>query len=73
MKCTLNSIKIDILILSLLFSLEDFHEKRVIEKQAERITPLVTTPGRVVLTDARLYFQPFSATGPVCGFFFTWS
>lgn len=45
--------------------LEDFHEKRVIEKQAERITPLVTTPGRVVLTDARLYFQPFSATGPM--------
>ncbi|GAB1602043.1 hypothetical protein Ahia01_000482900 [Argonauta hians] len=45
--------------------LEDFHEKRLIEKQAERITPLVTTPGRVVLTDARIYFQPFSSTGPM--------
>ncbi|GFO02958.1 protein fan-like [Plakobranchus ocellatus] len=40
--------------------LEDIYEKIVLETRADRITPLVTNPGRLMLTSSRLYFQPFS-------------
>lgn len=40
--------------------LEDLYENIVLETQGDRITPLVTNPGRVMLTNKRLYFQPFN-------------
>ncbi|CAG5129217.1 unnamed protein product, partial [Candidula unifasciata] len=40
--------------------LEDIYEKIILEVRGDRITPLVTNPGRVMLTSSRLYFQPFS-------------
>nr|KAG5695582.1 hypothetical protein BaRGS_034004 [Batillaria attramentaria] len=40
--------------------LEDLYEKILLETQADRITPLATNPGRIMLTSSRLYFQPFS-------------
>ncbi|KAI8736726.1 protein FAN [Biomphalaria glabrata] len=39
--------------------LEDIYEKIILETQGDRITPLVTNPGRIMLTSSRLYFQPF--------------
>lgn len=44
--------------------LEDLFEKIVLETTAERITPLVCNPGRVLLTSARIYFQPFNNVEP---------
>ncbi|XP_059177042.1 protein FAN-like [Physella acuta] len=40
--------------------LEDIYEKIILETRGDRITPLVTNPGRIMLTSSRLYFQPFS-------------
>ncbi|KAL4234400.1 hypothetical protein ACF0H5_006047 [Mactra antiquata] len=40
--------------------LDDLYEKTQLEYQADKITPLVTNPGRVMLTTSRLYFQPFN-------------
>lgn len=40
--------------------LEDLYEKILLETRADRITPLATNPGRIMLTSSRLYFQPFS-------------
>ena len=40
--------------------LEDEGERVVLEALGARITPLCRQPGRVVLTPARLYFQPFN-------------
>lgn len=40
--------------------LDDLYEKTDIELQADKITPLVTNPGRVMVTSTRLYFQPFN-------------
>ncbi|XP_064610940.1 LOW QUALITY PROTEIN: protein FAN-like [Liolophura sinensis] len=45
--------------------LEDLYEKTVLECQADRITPLVTNPGRVMLTSSRLYFQAFNNVNPI--------
>ncbi|CAL1532355.1 unnamed protein product [Lymnaea stagnalis] len=39
--------------------LEDIYEKIILETRGDRITPLVTNPGRIMLTSSRLYFQPF--------------
>lgn len=36
-------------------------ESVLLETKAEQITPLVANPGRLVLTDKRLYFQPFNS------------
>ena len=47
------------------FRLEDLYENVVMETQAERVTPLVINPGRLLLTSMRLYFQPFNNIGPV--------
>lgn len=30
------------------------------EDSGERITPLVSNPGRIMLTSSRLYFQPYN-------------
>ncbi|XP_071448307.1 protein FAN-like [Hetaerina americana] len=40
--------------------LEDLYEEVVMEVQGSRITPLVSNPGRILLTDLCLYFQPFN-------------
>ncbi|XP_061198203.1 protein FAN-like [Saccostrea echinata] len=40
--------------------LEDLYEKIQFQTQGDRILPLVTNPGRIMLTCKRLYFQPFN-------------
>lgn len=40
--------------------LEDFREQQLYETNGARVTPLVDTPGRILLTNARIYFQPFN-------------
>jgi factor associated with neutral sphingomyelinase activation len=40
--------------------LESLYEKIVAETTGDRVTPLVQNPGRIVLTTAFLYFQPFN-------------
>ena len=40
--------------------LEDLYESIEYESQGDKITPLVTNPGRIMLTSHRLYFQPFN-------------
>jgi len=40
--------------------LENLSEKIVLETVGNRITPLVLNPGRVLLTNERLYFQPYN-------------
>lgn len=40
--------------------LEDLNEKILIRSSASQITPLVSNPGRVVLTNSVIYFQPFN-------------
>ncbi|KAK6184595.1 hypothetical protein SNE40_007040 [Patella caerulea] len=40
--------------------LEDLYERIVLESRGDRITPLSTNPGRIMLTSSRLYFQPFN-------------
>ncbi|KAJ3655160.1 hypothetical protein Zmor_014297 [Zophobas morio] len=38
----------------------DLYEKVVMETEADKVTPLVINPGRLVLTTARLFFQPYN-------------
>lgn len=40
--------------------LEDLYEEVVIEVQANKVLPLVINPGRVLLTNSRIYFQPYN-------------
>jgi factor associated with neutral sphingomyelinase activation len=40
--------------------LEDFREQQLYETNGVRVTPLVDTPGRFLLTNSRIYFQPFN-------------
>jgi factor associated with neutral sphingomyelinase activation len=40
--------------------LEDIYEETVVELLGERVTPLVTNPGRIMLTSSRIYFQPYN-------------
>ncbi|KAI0217872.1 hypothetical protein LSAT2_030333 [Lamellibrachia satsuma] len=40
--------------------LEDLYEKIIMETRGDHITPLLTNPGRIVVTTSRLYFQPFN-------------
>lgn len=40
--------------------LEDLYEEIVAEITGEKVTPLVSNPGRIMLTSSRLYFQPFN-------------
>ena len=47
-------------IILFVFRLDDLYERTELEVQADKITPLVTNPGRVMLTSSRLYFQPFN-------------
>ena len=42
------------------YRLEDLYETIEYESQGDKITPLVTNPGRIMLTSHRLYFQPFN-------------
>ena len=42
--------------------LQDVTEKRLVELRCSQVTPLVHTPGRVLLTDAQLYWMPFNST-----------
>jgi len=51
--------------------LDDLYETIVKEVIADHITPLVTNPGRLMLTSSRLYFQPFNnATTVRCCVYF---
>ena len=43
--------------------LENLGEVRRMEVRASRVKPLVEIPGRVMLTNARLYFQPVKSVG----------
>ncbi|KAF5298434.1 hypothetical protein FQR65_LT01213 [Abscondita terminalis] len=38
----------------------DLYEKVVMETQADKVTPLVVNPGRILLSTARLFFQPYN-------------
>lgn len=40
--------------------LEDLYEQVVLETQANKVLPLVINPGRVLLTNSRIYFQPYN-------------
>jgi factor associated with neutral sphingomyelinase activation len=40
--------------------LEDFTEQIILELTANKVSPLVNNPGRIVLTKAILYYQPFN-------------
>ncbi|XP_043276506.1 protein FAN-like isoform X2 [Venturia canescens] len=40
--------------------LEDLYEQVVLEIQANKILPLVVNPGRILLTNSRIYFQPYN-------------
>ncbi|KAL3859053.1 hypothetical protein ACJMK2_009289 [Sinanodonta woodiana] len=40
--------------------LDDLYETIQHETQGDKITPLITNPGRIMLTNSRLYFQPFN-------------
>lgn len=40
--------------------LEDLYEETVLELSGEKVTPLVTNPGRIMLTSSRIYFQPYN-------------
>jgi factor associated with neutral sphingomyelinase activation len=44
--------------------LENIGERIVMETVGNRITPLVLNPGRVLLTNERLYFQPYNNVEP---------
>ena len=46
--------------------LEDIYEKVICETQANKISPLVVNPGRIVLTCSRIYFQPYNNIESVC-------
>ncbi|XP_028128132.1 protein FAN [Diabrotica virgifera virgifera] len=41
----------------------DLYEKVVLESQADKVTPLVVNPGRIVLSTSKLYFQPYNKMG----------
>ncbi|XP_034948322.1 protein FAN-like [Chelonus insularis] len=40
--------------------LEDLYEQVVCEVQASKVLPLIINPGRVLLTNSRIYFQPYN-------------
>lgn len=40
--------------------LEDFREQTLCETHGIKVTPLVDTPGCILLTNERIYFQPFN-------------
>ncbi|XP_053985116.1 protein FAN-like [Hylaeus anthracinus] len=40
--------------------LEDLYEQVVLETQANKVLPLVINPGRILLTNSRIYFQPYN-------------
>ncbi|XP_023211855.1 BEACH domain-containing protein lvsF-like isoform X1 [Centruroides sculpturatus] len=44
--------------------LEDLYETIILETTGNRITPLVTNPGRILLTSSRIYFQPYNNAEP---------
>lgn len=43
----------------------DLYEKVVLESHADKVTPLVVNPGRIVLSTSKLYFQPYNKMGEV--------
>lgn len=38
----------------------DLGEKVILETEADKITPLVVNPGRLLLSSQRLFFQPYN-------------
>lgn len=47
--------------------LEDLYEETLVEISGERVTPLVSNPGRIMLTSSRIYFQPYNNVEVVRG------
>lgn len=45
--------------------LESFDEKIIMETIGSKITPLVVNPGKIILSNLNLYFQPFNNIEPV--------
>lgn len=43
--------------------LEDFREQKLFEATGCRVLPLVDIQGRILLTNERIYFQPFNSIG----------
>lgn len=43
----------------------DLGEKVILETEADKITPLVVNPGRLLLSSQRLFFQPYNNVEPV--------
>ncbi|KAG5896999.1 hypothetical protein JTB14_010751 [Gonioctena quinquepunctata] len=41
----------------------DLYEKVIVEYPADKITPLVVNPGKLLLSTSRLYFQPYNKMG----------
>lgn len=46
--------------------LEDLYEETVVEVSGEKVTPLMSNPGRIMLTSSRIYFQPYNNVEVVC-------
>ena len=40
--------------------LQDLREEQVLETMGDKVTPLANQAGRIMLTNSRIYFQPFS-------------
>ncbi|XP_064393489.1 protein FAN-like [Halichondria panicea] len=40
--------------------LEDLYEEHVLELSGDHVTPMVSNPGRIMLTSSRLYYQPYN-------------
>lgn len=45
--------------------LDDLKERVIIDKTVEEINPLVTNPGRLLLSTKYIYFQPYNNILPV--------
>lgn len=55
------------------FSFQSVSERPHMECEAEMITPLVTNPGHVCITDQNLYFQPLNGYPVSTHSFFHWT
>lgn len=44
---------------------EDFSETKIIDYRVDEIKPLILNPGRLLLTERCIYFQPYNNIRPV--------
>lgn len=45
--------------------LDDIYETVLIDRTVDEINPLVSNPGRLLLSTKRIYFQPYNNVQPV--------